>query len=311
MTTTTVHAKFRPLLAAPIETEEDLTKLKFPLIASPKVDGIRVLIHPELGPVTRSLKSVRSRLVYGALKHPDNIFLDGEVTAGLRSASNVFNRTTQCVMAEDGADDFTYWVFDYWVQPDRPYLNRWMERTADFRAPDENMWMLDERVRILPWTMVESPEDILQAEEEYLAEGFEGIMLRDPNKGYKFNRSTVKEQTLLKLKRYIDAEAIIVGVEPRLRNHNPQERDAFGLAKRSSHQAGQVVDDACGRLVVQDCSGRFGQFSIGSGFDEAQRIEIWGRRDDVIGSRINYKYQEVGVVDAPRFPIFRGFRPAE
>ncbi len=46
---------FRPLLAATIENNEQLGALAYPMIASPKVDGIRIVVHPALGPVTRSL----------------------------------------------------------------------------------------------------------------------------------------------------------------------------------------------------------------------------------------------------------------
>ena len=50
------------------------------------------------------------------------------------------------------------------------------------------------------------------------------------------------------------------------------------------------------------------EFSIGSGFTEEQRREIWNKQVELIGSIVKYKYFEVGVKDKPRFPIFLGFR---
>ena len=50
------------------------------------------------------------------------------------------------------------------------------------------------------------------------------------------------------------------------------------------------------------------EFSIGSGFTEEQRREIWNKKVELIGSIVKYKYFEVGVKDKPRFPIFLAFR---
>ncbi|KKL60017.1 hypothetical protein LCGC14_2209470, partial [marine sediment metagenome] len=57
----------RPMLAATV-AYDDLEKVEWPVLCSPKIDGIRCLIHPELGPVTRSFKPlpnehVRERLL--------------------------------------------------------------------------------------------------------------------------------------------------------------------------------------------------------------------------------------------------------
>ena len=40
--------------------------------------------------------------------------------------------------------------------------------------------------------------------------GYEGLMLRDPNGIYKFGRSSVKENILLKVKEFMDDEAEII-----------------------------------------------------------------------------------------------------
>jgi len=45
----------RPMLAVAIK---DLDDLDYPLYVSPKLDGIRCLIHPELGPVSRKFKPI-------------------------------------------------------------------------------------------------------------------------------------------------------------------------------------------------------------------------------------------------------------
>lgn len=301
----TTSNSFRPLLAASIDSAEQLEALSYPMIASPKVDGIRVLCHPQLGPVTRSLKPVRSTYVRSNLEGQLNWGFDGEVTCGPISAPNVFNRTTTGVMAGDSQDEFTYWVFDDFTQPDAAYSHR-HSTLCDRVFKDKPPF-----VSLLPSALVYNPEDVTFYEQLWLADGFEGVMLRHMLGRYKYNRSTFKEGILLKLKRFEDAEAEIIGFEPLFHNTNTQTRNHLGLAERSDHKDGKVQAETLGNLLVRDCSGRFGEFSIGSGFDQALRQEIWDDQPKYLGKIVTFKYQKVGVLEKPRFPIFARFRADE
>src|SRR5436190_19600373 len=108
---------FRPMLAAPMDST-DILNLQRPLIISPKVDGIRCVVHPELGPVTRSLKPIRNTYIRQYLNIPMLKGLDGELIVGEITAPDVFNRTTSAVMTEVGSPDFAYYVFDCCIAPE-------------------------------------------------------------------------------------------------------------------------------------------------------------------------------------------------
>ena len=301
---------FRPLLAATIENNEQLDSLSYPMIASPKVDGIRCICHPSLGPVTRSLKPIRNHFIRSKLEWIELFGLDGEIVSGPIAATDVFNRTTSAVMTQNGEPEFTYYVFDSmsFVDPIAygVRLDSVRGRVEELRGRFGHIY-----TRQLAYRWVNNPQDVLDAEIDWLAHGFEGIMLRNPLGPYKHGRSTLREQTLLKLKRFTDAEAEIIGYEPLFSNQNPQTRNSQGLAERSDHKAGKVQVETLGNLLVRDCSGRFGEFAIGSGFDSATRAEIWSNRARFLGRTLTYKYQEIGVVGKPRFPIFLRFREAE
>ena len=61
-------SKFRPILAGSLnDVENDLENLIYPVIASPKVDGIRTLIDPEGQFVTRSMKPIRNKFLQESL----------------------------------------------------------------------------------------------------------------------------------------------------------------------------------------------------------------------------------------------------
>ena len=68
-------------------------------------------------------------------------------------------------------------------------------------------------IKLVKCREVYSLEALLEYEEEVLSQGYEGLIIRDAFSPYKFGRSTVSEQSLLRLKRFKDAEANIP-IEP-------------------------------------------------------------------------------------------------
>ncbi len=292
---------FKPMLAS----EADLTKLRFPLLASPKFDGIRCVVHPELGAVTRNLKPIPNVHIRNLLdKHARG--LDGELVVGDPTAKDCFQKTTSAVMSSKGTPEFTFWAFD------RPFENcefiyRWGTYAAGQVNNSKEKWL-----RLVPHVHLEDPAALEYYESVKVLEGWEGVMLRDPCGRYKQGRSTVKEGGLLKLKRFRDAEAIVVGFEEQMHNGNEATVNALGHTQRSSHKENLRAKGTLGALVCAWPSvGAVCEpfFNIGTGFTQAQRDEIWAKRDDLKWKTIKFKYQAVGTDQAPRFPVFLGFRP--
>ena len=150
-------------------------------------------------------------------------------------------------------------------------------------------------------------EELAKKEAEYLARGFEGLMVRSLSGPYKFGRSTANEGYLLKVKRFEDAEAKVIGFEERMHNANEATTDFLGHTQRSSHKENMVPMDTLGALVCELPDGQV--FRIGTGFDDLTRLEIWRNRSRYLGHLTKYKYTEIGAKDLPRFPVFIGWRP--
>lgn len=291
-------ARFRSMLAAKIAAE-DAPGLRYPLLASPKIDGIRVLVHPRLGPVTRTLKPVRNEYARGLLSGlPPG--LDGEVVCGPPTHPAVMNRTVRGIMRAAGEPQFRFLVFDWFSDDVEPYKDRYA-RLAELpgSAP--------EFVRVVDHVYVFGPRALRAFEERQVAAGYEGIVLRDPEAAYKHGRSTVDEQGLLKLKRFEDAEAEVVGVRELFSNANELTRDERGYAKRSRHRANLVPRGVLGALVCR-APGFAEEFDVGTGFTEEERSRLWASRRRLVGRTVRFRYQPSGVIDAPRFPTFAGFR---
>jgi DNA ligase-1 len=210
-----------------------------------------------------------------------------------------FNETQGDVMRESGTPDIRYYVFDY-VKDDvnKPYS----ERIDDLKAL--NLPSYCKKLVPIP---IKDEKELLEYEKQVLKDGYEGVMLRTYGGPYKQGRSTVKEGHLLKLKRFKDSEAKIIGFEEQMHNSNEQTKDAFGYSKRSSHKAGMVPMDTLGAFIVQDIKTGV-TFKVSTGMDAKTRKEVWDNRDSYKGKLLKYKYQEVGQKDLPRFPVWLGFR---
>ena len=214
-------------------------------------------------------------------------------------------QTSSGVMSYDGKPAVKFFVFDMW---NRASFFAEGTRVAEDKAYD---YCEELATFYADHVVVNSYDMMLELEREYLQMGYEGVMLRRPDGPYKQNRSTLKEAYLVKVKRFHDAEAVVLDWEPLMRNYNEQERDERGYAKRPSLSANKEADDLIGALLVRCCeSGQ--EFSIGSGFTEAQRIQLYGERHRLAGRILKYKsFKMTGVKDKPRHPIFLGFRDVE
>ncbi len=113
--------------------------------------------------------------------------------------------------------------------------------------------------------------------DEVLRGGGEGLMLHRASAPYETGRT----HALLKVTPWLDAEARVVG-------HLPGKGKHVGKL---------------GALRVEMPDGR--QFSIGSGFTDAHRLD-----PPAIGTRVTYRYRELTRKGIPRFPHFLRVREA-
>ncbi|KKN30171.1 hypothetical protein LCGC14_0836850 [marine sediment metagenome] len=284
----------KPMLA---ETCKDSSTLVFPVLGTPKLDGIRCLVIGGRA-LSRKFKEIPNRHIQALVsKLPEG--LDGELM--LRDQSKPFQAVTSAVMREDGEPDFVYNVFDYVID----------KLTMSYKGRMFQLQKLDvpEFVqKILP-TVISTRSNLKTFEEKCLRHGYEGVMIRSFEGPYKCGRSTVREGFLLKIKRFKDSEATIVGFTARMHNTNVLKKDELGHAKRSSAKAGLVATATLGTLEVIDIKTNV-PFEIGTGFDDVLRKKIWDDKSAVRGKIVKYKFQEVGTMDKPRFPVFLGFRDA-
>jgi DNA ligase-1 len=286
---------FKPMLAVDCG---DVATLRFPVLTSPKLDGVRCIIIDNVL-MSRSLKPIPNKHVQ-KLFHCLPNWLDGELIAGDPCAPDAYRKTVSMVMSDDKPlEDLRYYVFDR-VYADVPFETR-LERAKTYEGE------MHSHVKFVQHYRSPDLQALLALESAWVNMGYEGAMLRDPQGPYKFGRSTRKEGYLLKLKRFADSEAEVLGVVELMHNGNEAKTNALGHTERSTAKAGKSGMGVLGALQVRDVKTGV-EFEIGTGFTAAERAALWNHKHRLIGELAKYKYFAGGSKDKPRFPVFLGWR---
>jgi len=278
----------KPMLAVNIKAN----LVRFPVFASAKLDGVRgVVIDGKLH--SRSLKPVPNVFTSALFSRPELTGYDGELIVGSPTAKDVFRQTGSATSREVGEPDVKFYVFDNFAAP-----GGFEQRLATLKALPG--------VVVLEQRLVNSIDELLAFEEQVLADGYEGLILRDPGGAYKFGRSTEREQGMLKIKRFTDSEAEVLEVIEEMANNNEATRNELGRTQRSTCKAGLTGKNRAGALRVRDLTSGI-EFKLACAND-ADSNWFWTHRAVVAGKIVKYKSFLVGVKDAPRFPVYLGGR---
>lgn len=309
--TLSAHLFRRPMLAA---TPYSLADLPYPLIGTPKIDGARALTETTpKGTVilSRTGKLISHPAIQTAVrKFPPH--LDGELwIEGAKTPGETMSYVNTKYGGTELDPRLRYLIFDYRERPSDTYVQRLGDLTDLFYGRHPNYpnppLILPGWVRILPTRTLNTFEDLLTYEAEMLEAGHEGICVRKPSGHYKFNRATLREALLLKIKRFVTHDAFIVDMVEMQHNENAPTVDERGYTKRSTHKAGKVASGMLGTFVCQGENGV--RFEVGSGFDHAFRRHAWEHPEEYLQHWLEYKSQPFGEDAAPRHAVFLRMRP--
>lgn len=298
------HPKdFKPLLA--IDYDKVKTQPRHRMV-SEKLDGIRCTIFGGVA-YSRSLKPLPNENLQRYIKLNAHIFegVDCEVIVGDKNAEDVFRKTTSFVMSDDKhpEEPVTLWMFDRYDEVNT-FRNRFNSLSEMFYKTQHLSKLYGSM--ILPHYDVETEDDILRYEAEFLANGAEGIMVRDAYAQYKCGRSGTKSPELQKLKRFSEEEFLIIGYEPLMVNTNEAQTNELGRTFRSTAKEGLVAQELLGNFILETPEGL--RFTSGSGLNDKTRQEYWEIRDQLVGKYAKIKFFKVGAYELPRFPVFQGIR---
>ncbi len=297
---------FKPMLA-PNETP-DFRTLRFPFLASTKLDGIRATLQGGRL-LSRSLKEIPNKFVqerFTKLSLPEGT--DGELICG-KPFDDPYKRTHSIVMSDDKTLEFygdtvRWYIFDRYDK-DMGFIKRHVNASINVDICGS------EFVRPVKHTKVSSIEELEDFEKLTLATGYEGVMLRSVDGPYKEGRATLKQGWLIKVKRYQEAEALIMGTYAEQGNNNAEFVNELGRTARSSAKDGKSAKDQLGgfNVIGQGAFYNGIDFKVSnSSIDHDDRKALWAKRDDLIGKLLVYKFFPMGSDVRPRHPVFKWFR---
>lgn len=303
---------FRLMKGDPIKTEDDYRRIQYPVYGSPKYDGIRIGCHPEMGPVTNTLKGIPNEHIRKWMSHSALFGLDGEIVVGSPTKSGGYSDTQSAFSSYGGVPPFAFYVFDDFSSAATQC--RFAIRIEDVKVKVARALDLGLNfVKLVHHERLENRSEL----DEYISKmceyGFEGVIIKKRDGIYKFGRSTLIEGHQIKYKPFEDSEATITDFFALARNGNAAVIDARGLQTRGYSKAGKVVDETMvGGVEATVLNGQFAgcQISVGSGLDDATRQDMKERPENWLGKVFTFKYQKHGSKEAPRTPIWKGLRHA-
>jgi DNA ligase-1 len=304
-----LNPNFKPNLAATLTEGKPLI---YPGYDSPKIDGIRATVFEGVA-YSRSLKPIPNEHFQRWVRNGASYLqgMDGEITIGGATHPNCMQNSMK-IMKKDGEPDFVFNVFD-WVPEHKLDAYQFEDRMEFVHT---NCVGRNPQLVVVPQHATFGEGWTQGLETQFLEQGYEGLMHRSAEGLYKFGRSTVKEGGLVKVKRFSDAEAIIVGYEEEMHNANDKAVNELGQLRPSSHAVGLKGKGTLGSFLVRnfenDPCGEVGPvFKVGTGYTADQRRAFWIDREDYIGELLTYKFFDHGIVEAPRHPVFKAIRHHE
>ena len=302
----------KPMLASDFEE----SKLKFPLTAQPKLDGVRA-VNLDGNLTGRSLKAHKNKFVTSKFSVPHFQGLDGEMTLGNVAGAELCRDTSSALSTIVGEPDVMWNVFDL-ILPhtiDLPYSRRYSELR---RYVDR---LGHRSVKLMPGHLCTNLDQLLELEDHWLNLGYEGAIIRDPDGKYKQGRSTVKEGGLLRIKRFMEEDAEVLEVVEGNTNGNEAKTNELGRTERSSHQENMTPNGMVGNLTcmllkdVKDTQSgelllKAGQvITVSAGnMPHSDRVRYLKDEHLIVGQVIKFKFFPKGIKDKPRFPTFVSIR---
>lgn len=299
----------KPVLA----TDLDLTKATFPYLGFAKIDGVRGLyIDKERGFTSRSMKKFANVLVTARYELPEFYGFDGELTFGSITDNRLVNTTTSVVntFLDERASVLHWNLFDLATEEtiNLPYKKRYELLLIRVRELLTTHPEFKDRISVIPARLILVEDELEAFDFECLSLGYEGTVYRSLETPYKFGRTTVKENSYLRLKRFVQEDAIVLSIVEAMENNNEKTTNELGGSTRSTHKENKKPKGMVGSLICEDIK-TSKIITVGPGeMDHDSRVYYFQNQNEIVNKIISYKNFPKGVKDKPRFPTFVNIR---
>lgn len=217
------NPQFLPMLAN--KFLERKKYVKYPCMTQPKLDGVRYTARK----VSNSEVMLRTRCdtecpffdeIKAAIRDlglDPNVILDGEFYSkrvpfktlnGYCNRKKLNGKTGYSTIPHEDLESIHYYIFDCYFtnQPTKPFGERFqylkqLLAQVEVKTP---------YLKLVPVTVVQQEAELMPLHNQFVEEGYEGLMIRNINAAYKIKD---RSNDLLKYKNFFDMEFIIVGAK--------------------------------------------------------------------------------------------------
>lgn len=261
---------------------QEIKKPNFPYYISPKLDGHRcIIIHRpniETCAFTRQGKPIYNiNHILNEIKNNINeeLVLDGELMGKDWNETSSISRT---IDSRIDSTNLKYNIFD--ILSILEWNNRIGITSLDSRIKLLNNLKVEKYLNIVEHRLVNSEKDIEDYFARYIDLGYEGAVIKETYSYYEFSRSNI----WLKIKKFKEKDLEIVGYFE-------------GKGEIEGMLGGFIVDN--NGIEVK----------VGSGFSQAERINFWNKKEELIGTTVEIKYFTETKDGSLQFPVFLRLRP--
>jgi ATP-dependent DNA ligase len=276
--TVDVEMRFKPMLAS--KWQDHKSEMPDRVFVQPKLDGIRCIVNKS-GMWTREGKPILGaphifEIFEPLFEDKPDVIFDGELYN--HDLKDDFNKIISCVRKtkptakdlEVSEELIQYHIYDLAFMGDASFMKRHFAMSIVPVHPKV----------VVVETRTCGVNEVDEIAAEYIALGYEGAMVRNPDAAYENRRS----RSLLKWKEFQDQEFPIVDVLP-------------GQGNAASYAA---------RVVLRLPDGR--EFSSGMIGNQEYCRELLKYKDNAIGKLGTVIFQNFTPDGIPRFPKFKGVR---
>lgn len=323
----------KPILAvdAPLNNLESLT---YPRAALIKYDGVRVICNGEF--TGRSLKLHKNPVLQQRFKRPDFFGFDCEGIGGYTTdmqpvtenhpllcsiTSGAFSRRSNDKKEPHKLVDVPAYliVFDDF-SAEGGWLERYNQAAERVKALHDNDPNVP--VRMAPYWVVYNAEELLEFENcclnggtfksVYIPGGYEGVITRSLDGEYKHGRTTEKEATYLRMKRFEEREGLVIRLEEGFTNKNKPIKNKLGQIERGTSKEGMIPNGMIGAMILRDLASNE-EVRVAAGcMTDAEAKHYFENPHEIVDKLISkYKHFAHGQKDAVRFATHQSFRSKE
>lgn len=220
----------KPMLAKQSEKVTNMKIFDKEWYASRKIDGLRALIY--LGEDGNLHSASRGAMNYDTglfeiLNHPDliklfedypDLILDGECYRHGYSLQtlNSYARTMKVAKDMEFLQFYWYDIVDLTKSFEErlEFMNSIKDRLNLTFDPNREFKSDELRIQFVPQEKVSGWDNMIKLHNSFVEEGWEGLVIRDPDKVYKPNG---RSNDMIKIKKYRDATFLVIGYELGLR----------------------------------------------------------------------------------------------